>query len=175
MVRNISATDERIRKLAQSEALTKGPPVVESLRGVESPEAEEIVNNYDGLIQALDKQRAFEAVKYFPKRCAARFLAGCLKEIRNPDVKLECVRQLRGFDVNSVKSELSPLIDALESEDIYMSGSESATLHSLYIEELIELISAIIEEGVSAEQPLDRKVQNILRRAKQRLDNKQAK
>jgi hypothetical protein len=166
IVTQIASQNTNARKHAESEALALGPDIVPVLRGVQSAEAEVIVASYDTLLASSDKKASMAAIEFFARQGASRFLSQSLKDIRNADVKLAAVRRIREMGSTQVAGDLATLVDTLAAEDVYRSGSEAATLHALYMEELTGLIASILGENVPANQPLEKKVQTVLGKAK---------
>lgn len=162
----IASQDAKVRIEARSEALAAGPEIIPVLRDVQTAEAKEIVGNYDRLIQSTDKNASRAAIKFFSQRKAPSFLAGSLPDIANADMKIVAVQQMRAMGTNQVASVLTTLADVLASEDVYKSGSEATTLHTIYVEELAGLIASVLGEDVTPNLPLGRKVQAVLTKAR---------
>lgn len=166
VVERMASQDVETREIAQAEALGVGPAIATSLRGVQTAEAEAIVANYDNLLVSSDKRASMAAVDFFSQHGALRFLSRSLVDMQSADVKLAAVRRLRNIEPKVLADELPALVGALESEDVYISGSEAATLHALYMDELTGLIASIFGESVPANQPLEKKVQTLLDKAR---------
>lgn len=166
IITQLASQNANTRKIAESEALALGPDILPVLRGSQSTEAEAIVVSYDSLIASIDKKASMAALEFFAQRGASRFLSQSLKDIQNADVKLAAVRRIREMGSTRVTGDLATLVDTLAAEDVYRSGSEAATLHALYMEELTGLITSILGENVPANQPLEKKVQTVLDKAR---------
>ncbi len=165
VIKDISSQDIHIRIGAQTEALAFGPAIVPKLRSIKSLEAEAIVNNYDSLTNQYNAKAIKASLLFFSQNNAPSFIADSLKLTNNRGDKINAVRQLDKMNICITNHTLVILADILSKEPIDISGSETATLHDIYIRELVDLIASILGEEPSADQPIEKKIQFVLNKS----------
>jgi len=112
LIGQLSSKDDSTRALARTRLLQLGPDVLGAVRRTQT-ETDQILKNYEMLVSG-DSRWGRATANFFGEHKAALFLAEGLR-VKNVDVKLYCVRELRKFRDSELEAIVPQVIKALEA------------------------------------------------------------